>query len=217
MIMTLNLVTRDYPGTRDFAVIDTSRTDVSAIADAFNADFVGRSITPPDGSNLVWSPANAQASVLSVINHSAHTLAVENEEMGDLAVTSALAAAARRGVNVKIVMTADAEWDHAFSELSSAGAHIRLYPDSGRFLYVHAKVIIADARQTRPAGADRITDILGRQPRLQPRTRRPKPQRGNRGSRQRHGRPRLRRRQAVWGESLGRQVHSDRDRVQRQL
>jgi cardiolipin synthase len=145
VIMTLNLVTRDYPGTRDFAVIDTRRTDVSAIADTFNADFAGRSITPPDGSDLVWSPANAQASVLSVINHSVHTLAVENEEMGDPAVTSALAAAARRGVNVKIIMTADAEWDHAFSELSSAGAHIRLYPDSGRFLYVHAKVIVADA------------------------------------------------------------------------
>jgi cardiolipin synthase len=145
VIMTLNLVAGDYPDTRDFAVIDTSRTDVSAIADTFNADFAGRSITPPDGRDLVWSPTNAQASVLSVINHATHTLAVENEEMDDPAVTSALAAAARRGVNVKIIMTADAEWDHAFSELSSVGAHIRLYPDGGGALYVHAKVIVADA------------------------------------------------------------------------
>ena len=145
VIMTLNLATRYYPDTRDFAVIDTSRTDVSAIAHTFNADFAGRSITPPDGIDLVWSPANAQASVLSVIKHATRTLAVENEEMGDPAVTSALAAAARRGVNVKIIMTADPEWDHAFSELSSAGAHIRLYPYSGGALYVHAKVIVADA------------------------------------------------------------------------
>ena len=46
VIMTLNLVARYYRGTRDFAVIDTDRADVSAIADTFNADFSGRSMTP---------------------------------------------------------------------------------------------------------------------------------------------------------------------------
>jgi len=144
VIMTLNLVASYYRDTRDFAVIDTNRADVSSIADTFNADFTGHSITPPEGSDLVWSPTNAQASVLSVINHATHTLAVEDEEMDDPTVTGALAAAARRGVNVKIIMTARAEWDHAFSELSSAGAHIRLYPDDSSALYIHAKVIVAD-------------------------------------------------------------------------
>ena len=41
VIMTLNLVARYYRDTRDFAVIDTNRADVSAIADTFNADFAG--------------------------------------------------------------------------------------------------------------------------------------------------------------------------------
>jgi cardiolipin synthase len=145
VIMTLNLVASDYRDTRDFAVIDTSRADVSAIAGTFNADFAGRAITPADGSDLVWSPTNAQASVLSLINHAAHTLAVEDEEMDDPAVTGALAAAARRGVNVRIIMTADAEWDHAFSQLSSAGVHVRLYRDADGALYIHAKAIVADA------------------------------------------------------------------------
>jgi cardiolipin synthase len=144
VIMTLNLVASYYRDTRDFAVIDTRRADVSAIADTFNADFAGRSITPADGSDLVWSPTNAQASVLSVINHASHTLAVEDEEMDDPAVTGALAAAARRGVNVEIIMTATAKWDHAFSELSKAGAHVRLHPDGGSALYIHAKVMAAD-------------------------------------------------------------------------
>lgn len=145
VIMTLNLVTRDYRGTRDFAVIDTNRTDVKAIVATFNADFAGRVVTPPDGADLVWSPTNAQASVLSVIHHAAHTLAVENEEMDDRAVTSALVAAAHRGVHVKIIMTADSRWDQAFSELARAGVHIRLYPDNDTALYIHAKVIVADA------------------------------------------------------------------------
>ncbi len=145
VVMTLNLVARDYPGTRDFAVVDTGRADVAAIVATFDADFAGQAITPPDGADLVWSPTNAQASVLSVINGAKHTLAVEDEEMDDPAVTAALAAAARRGVHVTITMTADSEWDGAFTELAHAGAHVHLYPDDSSALYIHAKAIVADA------------------------------------------------------------------------
>jgi cardiolipin synthase len=145
VIMTLNLVTEDYPDTRDFAVIDANRADVAAIVATFSADFARQAITPPDGADLVWSPTNAETSILSVINGATRTLAVENEEMGDGTVTDALAGAARRGVNVTITMTADREWDAALSELASAGAHIRLYPDDSSALYIHAKAIVADA------------------------------------------------------------------------
>jgi cardiolipin synthase A/B len=145
VVLTLNLTSRYYPDTRDFAVIDRNRADVAAIVATFNADFAGRAITPPDGTDLVWSPANAQDSVLSVIRGAAHTLMVENEEMDDPAVTSALADAARRGVDVKVIMTADSEWDPAFNRLTGAGVHVRLYPDDAGVLYIHAKVIVADA------------------------------------------------------------------------
>ena len=145
VIMTGNLVADDYPGTRDFAIIDTRPADVAAIVTTFNADFAGQSVMPPDGTDLVWSPTNASASVLAVISAATHSLAVENEEMDDPAVTAALAAAARRGVDVRITMTADSEWDPEFSELAAAGAHIRLYPDDAAALYIHAKAIVADA------------------------------------------------------------------------
>jgi cardiolipin synthase len=145
VVMTLNLVASDYAGTRDFAVIDTGHADVAAITATFNADFAGQAITPPDGADLVWSPTNAKASILSVINGAKHTLAVEDEEMDDPAVTTALAAAARRHVEVTITMTTDSEWDQAFTELARAGAHIHLYRDSSSVLYIHAKAIVADA------------------------------------------------------------------------
>ena len=145
VIMTGNLVAEGYPGTRDFAVIDTGRGDVAAIAATFDADFAGTASTPPDGTDLVWSPTNAQASILSVIDGAARTLAVEDEEMNDPAITTALAAAAQRGVDVTITMTADSEWDQAFTALARAGAHIRLYPDEASALYIHAKAIVADA------------------------------------------------------------------------
>jgi len=145
VIMTLNMVTEDYPGTRDFAVIDTNRADVAAIVATFNADFADRAITPPDGADLVWSPTNSQSSILAVINGAKHTLSVENEEMDDPTITSALVAAERRGVNVKVVMTANPEWDSAFSQLAGAGVHVRLYADSDNVLYIHAKAVVADA------------------------------------------------------------------------
>jgi cardiolipin synthase A/B len=144
VIMTLNLVVDDYPATRDFAVIDTDRADVRAIVTTFDADFAGNYITPPEGTDLVWSPTNAQATILSLINEASRTLAVEDEEMDDPAVTDALAAAARRGVDVTITMTADPEWDQTFAELVGAGAHIKVY-DNSDALYIHAKAIVADA------------------------------------------------------------------------
>ena len=144
-IMTLNLVSEDYPGTRDFAVIDTNSADVAAIVSTFNADFAGQSIAPPDGADLVWSPTNAQASIMSVIGQASHTLALEDEEMDDPAITSALASAAKRGVDVTVTMTDDSEWESAFAQLTQAGAHVHTYADNSGTLYIHAKAIVADA------------------------------------------------------------------------
>lgn len=61
------------------------------------------------------------------------------------AVTSAMADAARRGVDVKVIMTADSHWDSAFNQLTRAGVHVRLYPDDIGALYIYAKTIVADA------------------------------------------------------------------------
>ena len=145
VVMTLNMVSEDYSGTRDFAVFDTSKSDISAIVATFNADFAHQSITPPDGADLVWSPTNSQAAILAVIDAAKHTLSVENEEMDDSVITSALEADARRGVDVKVTMTADSEWDSAFSALEKAGVHVRTYKDSDDVLYIHAKAVVADA------------------------------------------------------------------------
>jgi PLD-like domain len=48
-------------------------------------------------------------------------------------------------VHVTVIMTADPDWDAAFTELARAGVHIRLYADESSSLYIHAKAIVADA------------------------------------------------------------------------
>jgi cardiolipin synthase A/B len=142
-IMTLNLAAEYYRTSRDFAVITTDSRDVAAIESTFDDDFVNASITPPTGDDLVWSPTNAEASLLGVIDGAKSTLLVENEEMSDDAIVSALASAASRGVDVQVVMTASKSWDSEFSTLETAGVRVVTYLSSAS-LYIHAKVILAD-------------------------------------------------------------------------
>ena len=144
-IMTLNLVDEDYSTSRDFAVADTNSQDVSAIEATFAADWNNQSIKPSSGVDLVWSPG-ALDSQLSLINSVRHTLDIYNEEMDDSAVTSALEEVARRGVDVKVVMTASSDWDSAFNKLTGAGVHVRTYKQDAS-LYIHAKMILVDGRR----------------------------------------------------------------------
>jgi phosphatidylserine/phosphatidylglycerophosphate/cardiolipin synthase-like enzyme len=145
IIMTANLTSSYYPTSRDFLVIDTSRADVASITAVFSADFAHRSVTPGDGSgDLVWSPTNAQARLLGLINGATSSLRIYSEEMGDTAVEDALIAAARRGVDVQVCgENQDGEYGSAYSRLARAGVHISYYSNPDGF-YIHGKVIEAD-------------------------------------------------------------------------
>ena len=148
-IMTLNLTSRYYSTTRDFAVIENDANDIAAIETTFNDDFAHKTVTPPTGDDLVWSPTNSQTDILAVINDAKDTLLVENEEMSDSAVVSALESAAKRGVDVTIAMTNDDnEYETEFNALKKAGAHISTYVDNDTTLYIHAKAILADYGQS---------------------------------------------------------------------
>jgi phosphatidylserine/phosphatidylglycerophosphate/cardiolipin synthase-like enzyme len=145
LIMTLNLTSRYYATTRDFAVVDHDAADVAAIASVFNADYAGdlRAPTPP-GADLVWSPGSEPA-LLALIGSARHSLEVENEEMANAHVVSALTSAAKSGVATHVIMTYDSSYDSNFSKLEAGGVDIHLYPDDPSALYIHAKVIVVDA------------------------------------------------------------------------
>ncbi len=145
LIMSLNLVADDYAGTRDVAVEDSDPADVEAIESTFAADFAGGTApATSSGDHLLWSPGS-EPQILGVINGARHSLAVENEEMDSTAVTDALASAARRGVDVEVCMTADRSYTAALDQIVAAGGHVHLYPDEDGILYIHEKLILADA------------------------------------------------------------------------
>jgi len=143
-IMTLNLTSAYYSTSRDFAVITTDAQDVAAIEQVFDEDWSGSGppTAGPAGLDLVWSPG-AQGPIVSLIDSARSSLLVENEEMDDSAVTSALEEAAQRGVNVEVVMTYSSSWADAFGQLIDAGVKVSTYPSDGS-LYIHAKAVVAD-------------------------------------------------------------------------
>ena len=161
IILTANLTSRYYSTTRDFGVVDHDPRDVAAIVAVFNADFVHASVTPGSGDDLVWSPTDSQARILSVINGARHSLRVYTEEMADSTMENALISAAKRGVAVQVVgENTDHEYDAAFAKLAAGGVQIRYYKSPSGF-YIHGKVVEADygtpaagsssARRTSPA------------------------------------------------------------------
>jgi cardiolipin synthase len=143
-VMTLNMTSRYYSSTRDFAVIDRNRRDVAAIEQVFNADFTHARITASPATDLVWSPNQSQPALLALINSATSSLLIENEEMADKPVTAALVSAAHRGVRVVVVMTDQTDWHSAFASLVAAHAVVRTYAANAS-LYIHAKVVVADA------------------------------------------------------------------------
>ena len=143
-VMTLNMTSRYYSSTRDFAVVDRNRSDVAAIEQLFNADFTHARTSALPAADLVWSPNQSQPALLTLINSATSSLLIENEEMADKPVTGALVNAARRGVHVVVVMTDQTDWHSAFASLVAAHAVVRIYASSAS-LYIHAKVVIADA------------------------------------------------------------------------
>jgi cardiolipin synthase len=147
-VMSMNLTSRYYPTTRDFGLFDRNRADVAAIEQVFEADFHHAAKVAPAAAGLVWSPRQSEPALLALIDGASSTLLVENEEMAYQPVTAALARAARRGVHVVVVMTDQPQWHGAFDALSAGHVVVRLYAARAP-LYIHAKVIVADAATSR--------------------------------------------------------------------
>jgi cardiolipin synthase len=141
LIMTFNFTPEYYETARDFAVLDTDQSDVSAIENTFTNDWNDQNMLAPDGDDLVWSPGS-DGNLLLLINNAKKELNVYNEEMADSTIINALINAEKRGVNVNVVMTYESTDKNAFAELKNADVNLHLF--HGEKFYIHAKMILAD-------------------------------------------------------------------------
>ena len=146
-IMTFNFTPQYYATSRDFGLIDTLPVDVRAIEKTFDADWNRRRIASQNGADLVWSPGSRPALVKLIKSVRPHGwLDIYNEEMNSTRVESALESDARRGVDVRVTMTASSSWTSAFTQLTAAGVHVHLYPAIPTALYIHAKMILTPSK-----------------------------------------------------------------------
>ena len=144
LILSANLTSRYYASSRDFAYLDTTPQHVAEIERVFNADFAAATVTPAAVGALIWSPNLSRAALLAIITAARHSLLVENEEMADPNITTALANRARSGVAVTVVMTNSRNvYAAAFDLLTAAGVKVYTYAQNAP-LYIHAKVVLAD-------------------------------------------------------------------------
>ena len=144
VVMSLNLTARYYATTRDLAIVDRDPHDVDAIESVFARDFSGASVTPSPADDLAWSPTQSGADVVALIRSARHSIDVESEELSDQPAIDALVQAARRGVEVTLVMTYQDEWTSAFNRIVAAGGHVAVLHGETP-LYIHAKVLAVDA------------------------------------------------------------------------
>ena len=155
-ITAINL-TKDVANTRDFGIETRAPGIVADVETLFAADWdnaaTGGHATPALAEpSLVVSPTTSQARLVALIDR-AHTDAIVTvENLGSHAIADALAAAAARGVAVRLVVPlCDKNSDPAHDyppavALAARGVTVRMMPapESPEHPYMHSKMIQID-------------------------------------------------------------------------
>lgn len=132
-----------YSDNREYDIIDTNPQDVQAVTAIFNADW-NRSSAQFNDANLVVSPVNSRNDFMAFINSAHHTLIVEAEEMQDSSIEQALVSAARRGVQIQVILPSSGSGnDQGIQTIKQGGVQVK--EDSQ--LYMHAKMMVADGHE----------------------------------------------------------------------
>jgi phosphatidylserine/phosphatidylglycerophosphate/cardiolipin synthase-like enzyme len=144
VIMSFNLQASYFATSRDFGYVTSDPDLVSEIESVFDADwnYSPASVSQPA---LVWSPENSRTKITEVIEGATRSLDIYNEELLDAASLNAIAAAAQRGVAVRVLCpklgTGSTDSNTAGrSQINAAGGQAKV--NSG--LYIHAKMVLAD-------------------------------------------------------------------------
>jgi phosphatidylserine/phosphatidylglycerophosphate/cardiolipin synthase-like enzyme len=149
-IMTSNFTLSALGGSssqtnREYIIVDKNQQDVQGILDIFYADW-NRTSAQYNAPNLVVSPDNSRDNFQSLINSAQKKLLIEAEEMQDTEIEQALIGAAKRGVQVQVILpqgSVDGSSGQGINIIKQGGVQVK--EDSQ--LYMHAKLIIVDGQK----------------------------------------------------------------------
>lgn len=160
LVTSMNL-TKKVSTTRDW-IVETSDPSVIAemnavfATDLENAKTGAGSSPKLTSSNLLWSPVNSEAKILNLINSAKKTIISTVENLGSPTIQTAYIAAAKRGVDVRVITPlcdiADPRTDHNVpfaKDLANNGVKSNMMPDpqTADQPYIHAKMILVDSQQ----------------------------------------------------------------------
>lgn len=140
-IMTMNLEPSSSTKNREFLAVDDGAADVTEAEAIFAADFANTPYVP--SGNLLVAPVNARDKLLALIQSAKTSVDVEGEELSDYKIVSALVAAQKSGVKVRVVLsdtTPSSSQTTAVQQLKAGNVQVV----SVGTPYIHAKAIVAD-------------------------------------------------------------------------
>ncbi len=148
MVATYNLMIKYFTLTRDYGIITYDPAHVRQIIEVFNADWEHRDYSPGFDDGLLWSNSNSRYHMARFIDTAQRHLYVQHPKYVDAVILDHIAAAADRGVKVKVLCGGKhgiSEWDilDTFASLRTLrrfGVKVRKQKN----LRVHAKLLIVD-------------------------------------------------------------------------
>src|SRR5690242_13100947 len=115
LVATFNLCEKYFTLTRDYGVVTTAPQHVAQIVDAFDADWEHRDDWHPVVfEGLLWSNSNSRYHMAQFIDSAQHRLDVQHPKYVDAVILDHIAAAAGRGVKVRVLCGGKhgiSEWD----------------------------------------------------------------------------------------------------------
>lgn len=145
-IMTQNMTTSGFTANREYIVRTESSRLVEEVAEVFDADWDRRPIDLQN-AHLIWAPDNSRERFAQLFNAARESIWLEEQNSQDPEILELLTAAARRGVDVRLISSPrwpiEEDSDEPGREmLRQAGAQVRYIDDP----YIHAKVFVIDGR-----------------------------------------------------------------------
>jgi phosphatidylserine/phosphatidylglycerophosphate/cardiolipin synthase-like enzyme len=165
-VMTMNFTNSAFTANREYALIDRLPADVAELLKIFQADWDEAPYQPGD-TPLVVSPVNSRARILGLIDSAQHTLTIQVEYLTDPEVAAHLAARAKAGVDIKVMLAYLKPSPCMDGDTNAEEA--KLMADAGvtqvafmKNIRMHAKCIVADGERAFLGSENLTTTSLDR-------------------------------------------------------
>ena len=146
-VQSFNWESEAFLTSRDYGIITSRESEVADILACFDADWHRTTFVPREPS-LIWCVGNGRQRLGEFIDHTKHSLWIQNERFQDPVIIEHLVRARRRGVRLHVI----ARSLHKLKKekLAEAASGLRILEDVGAKIHtlkhvkVHGKLLFAD-------------------------------------------------------------------------